>query len=565
MHVFPKRSFDFRFQQVFGLVIAMKWSIVSAVSLLVASATADHPFLRNRRLVPPIEASDEFPVSTNAAANTTGSAFFTQLLDHDDPSKGTFQQKFWWNSEFWAGPGSPIVFFTPGESAAGPYGAYLTNVTITGLYAQEVKGAVVMVEHRYWGESSPYENLTTTNLQLLTLKQAIADFVYFAKTVDLPFDTNHSSNAATAPWIFSGGSYSGALSAWTESTSPGTFWAYHSSSAPVQAIDDYWQYFYPIQDGMPKNCSKDVSLVIDYMDDVLTYGNKSAVTALKTKFGLDFVEHNDDFMGVLENGPWLWQSNSFYTNYSDFYQFCDAIENVTAGAAVTPDANGVGLATAIEGYANWTKSLIPGYCEGFGYDTNDTSCFNTHDFNNLMFRNYSVDNAIDRQWNWMLCNEPFAYWQDGAPKDKPTIVSRLVNSEYWQRQCALFFPAEGNYTYASAKGATVTSVNEYTKGWDLENTTRLIWTNGQYDPWRTSGVSSQFRPGGELQSTAQHPVQIIPGGFHCSDLRLKNGLVNAGVQKVIDNEVAQIVAWTAEFYNQTSSYSRSYGGSRRRY
>lgn len=179
---------------------------------------------------------------------------------------------------------------------------------------------------RFWGESSPYDNLTTTNLQLLTLKQAIADFVHFAKTVDLPFDSNHSSNAASAPWINSGGSYSGALSAWTESTSPGTFWAYHASSAPVQAIDDYWQYFYPVQDGMPKNCSKDVSLVIDYMDNVLTHGNKSAVTALKTKFGLESVEHNDDFMAVLENGPWLWQSNSFSTGYSGFYQFCDAIE-----------------------------------------------------------------------------------------------------------------------------------------------------------------------------------------------------------------------------------------------
>lgn len=123
-------------------------------------------------------------------------------------------------------------------------------------------------------------------------------------------------------------------------------------------------------------------------------------------------------------------------------------------------------------------------------------------------------------------------------------------------------------------GATVDRVNNHTQGWNLENTTRLIWTNGyelrpnllvfcwrtcrQYDPWRTSGVSSQFRPGGELKSTKQHPVQIIPGGFHCSDLRLRNGQVNAGVQEVIDNEVAQIVAWTAEFYNRTSSYHTSY-------
>jgi len=73
----------------------------------------------------------------------------------------------------------------------------------------------------------------------LTLHQAILDFTYFAETVDLPFDTDHSSNAQNAPWVYSGGSYSGALSAWTESVAPSTFWAYHSSSAPVEAIEDF--------------------------------------------------------------------------------------------------------------------------------------------------------------------------------------------------------------------------------------------------------------------------------------------------------------------------------------
>ena len=58
-----------------------------------------------------------------------------------------------------------------------------------------------------------------------------------------------------------GGSYSGALSAWTESVAPGTFWAYLASSAPVEAISNYWAYFLPVQEGMPKNCSKDVNLV----------------------------------------------------------------------------------------------------------------------------------------------------------------------------------------------------------------------------------------------------------------------------------------------------------------
>ncbi|PMD59013.1 uncharacterized protein K444DRAFT_531836 [Hyaloscypha bicolor E] len=501
-------------------------------------------------LAPPLGEGDETAIEATGATNFTGDAFFTQLLDHDNPNKGTFKQKYWYNFQYWKGPGSPVVLFTPGESAAGPYGAYLTNVTLTGLLGQELNGAVVMVEHRYWGESSPYADLTAETLQLLNLHQAIHDFVYFAKTVDLPFDKNHSSNADKAPWVFTGGSYSGALTAWTEHISPGTFWAYHSSSAPVEAIDDYWQYFVPIQQGMPKNCSKDVNLVIEYMDYIFTHRNESDQLALKKKFGLEYLKHGDDVMGVIENGPWLWQSNSFYTNYSDFYRFCDYIENVLPGAKVTPDENGVGLEKALDGYAKWTPTFVYGYCRQFGYKSNTTlECFDTYNASNLYFANRTVGNGADRQWNWMLCNEPFYYWQNGAPRGKPTLASRLINSPYWKRQCPIFFPTTNGYTYASAVSPDNNEhqVNKHTQGWRLENTTRLIWTNGEFDPWRTSGVSSEFRPGGPLESTKEAPLQIIPGGFHCSDLRLRNGLVNAGVQKVIDNEVSQIVKWVAEW------------------
>ncbi len=172
----------------------------------------------------------------------------------------------------------------------------------------------------------------------------------------------------------------------------------------------------------------------------------------------------------------------------------------------------------------------------------------TYNASNIIFSDRTVGNAADRQWNWMLCNEPFDYWQDGAPSNRPSLVSRLINAPYWQRQCSLFFPTVNGHTFASSNPAiNVHTVNKYTKGWDLENTSRLIWTNGQFDPWRTSGVSSEFRPGGPLPSTPQHPLQIIPGGFHCSDLRLMNGVVNEGVQQVIDNEVEQIVKWVGEW------------------
>jgi hypothetical protein len=45
-------------------------------------------------------------------------------------------------------------------------------------------------------------------------------------------------------------------------------------------------------------------------------------------------------------------------------------------------------------------------------------------------------------------------------------------------------------------------------------------------------------------------VNVIPGGFHCSDLIVKNGAANEGVQKIIDAEVAQIKTWVEEYYEK---------------
>lgn len=86
------------------------------------------------------------PKILDATINAANLGSFEQLIDHDNPSLGTFSQRFWYSDEFWAGPGSPVVFFTPGEVEASGYTGYLTNKTITGLFAQAVGGAVVMME-----------------------------------------------------------------------------------------------------------------------------------------------------------------------------------------------------------------------------------------------------------------------------------------------------------------------------------------------------------------------------------------------------------------------------------
>jgi len=96
-----------------------------------------------------------------------------------------------------------------------------------------------------------------------------------------------------------GGSYSGALAAWIDKLSPGTYWAYHASSAPVQAIYDYWSYFIPIQRGMPANCSADLSIIIEHVDGVLDRKNETEIKELRDTFGLGDITHADDFAGYV--------------------------------------------------------------------------------------------------------------------------------------------------------------------------------------------------------------------------------------------------------------------------
>lgn len=306
---------------------------------------------------------------------------------------------------------------------------------------------------------------------------------------------------------------------------------------------------------MPQNCSTDVIKVIDYMDGVLHSNDTTAKTALKAQFGLEGVEHDDDFMSVLEWGPWEWQSIEFFSGPNGaFFEFCDAVENTGTlyNSTTVPGAEGVGLEKALSGYAKWIKEeVVPYSCASYGYDEwtseYELGCFDTYNSSSPFYLDKTVDNPIDLQWEWFLCNEPFSFWQDGAPENTSSIVSRLVSAEYWQRQCADYFPGPG--TYGSAEGKTVGATNAFTQGWNLAgNTTRLIWTNGQFDPWKDATVSSDYKPGGPFNGTADAPVQVIPAGVHCSDLITEAGEVNAGVKEVQDNEIAQIKTWVDEFY-----------------
>ncbi|KAI2634610.1 serine carboxypeptidase S28-domain-containing protein [Xylaria nigripes] len=527
----------------------MKSFSVASQLLLAAGVSAN--FARNRYGGMKLGPINEFAILD--AENTTGWGFFDQLIDHANPSLGTFKQRYWYNTQFWKGPGSPIILVNPGEQAGDGFNVTFTQSSrITGRFAQATGGAVVIMEHRYWGQSSPFDLLSVENLTYLTLENSIKDNSYFANNWKAPFDESGRSSAKEAPWVYTGGSYPGALSGWIANKDPGTFWAYYGTSGVVQAIGNFWQYFVPVLEATPKNCSTDLNNVINYVDNILLHGNVTEKNQLKAQFKLDGLE-DADFGAAIENGPWTFQSGQFFSEsisgFNPYFQFCDYVENVWPGSTnKVPDAQGVGLQKALSGYAKWfTEASLPGFCESFGYFQGEfnTECFQSLNASNPIYHDLTLHNTINRQWNWMLCNEPFEYWQDGAPQNHTTIVSRLVNKNYWHQQCALMFP--GN-EYGIAQGKSAASVNEFTGGWFATNTTRLMMTNGEWDPWRDTTYSSKFRPGGPLQSTDSFPVRFITHGTHCSDLYGENWDVNPDTKAIADDEVAQMKEWVAAYY-----------------
>lgn len=226
------------------------------------------------------------PVNDNSG--TRGKlAYFDQLIDHNNPSLGTFQQEYWYSDEYYGGPGRPIVMWAPSENTVTTESTDLSDRYLPGYYAKALNAGVVQLQHRYFGNSTfvshPYN---PENMQLLNLDQVLLDITYFANNVRLKMDPDGASKPNRAPWILMGCSYPGALTAWVERMLPGTFWAYHAGSAVVQAISEMWTYYLPSAMLRPPNCTVDRALVIDHVDNTFTNGTEADQMKLKDQLGL---------------------------------------------------------------------------------------------------------------------------------------------------------------------------------------------------------------------------------------------------------------------------------------
>lgn len=75
--------------------------LAALLSISFADAAVTNAMLRGRSGIPQIPAPAESSLTTVY--------YFDQLIDHNDPSLGTFQQRYWMDWEFYA-PGLFLAF-----------------------------------------------------------------------------------------------------------------------------------------------------------------------------------------------------------------------------------------------------------------------------------------------------------------------------------------------------------------------------------------------------------------------------------------------------------------------
>ncbi|KIM46744.1 hypothetical protein M413DRAFT_440323 [Hebeloma cylindrosporum] len=517
------------------------WSFIAAVLLLalpqglawtmgdatLASTPEQSRELRGHRLKkhrvhPPTVMSE---ISSRKVISTDGEVlppyntiyFFDQLIDHSNPSLGTFKQRYWHTWEFYQ-PGGPIFITTPGEGNAElEEGFSLTNATLQGAFAQTNAGATIVLEHRFFGQSNPFPQMNVQTLAVHNVAQAIEDLAYFAQNVILPMPGGNTDaiRPHKVPWVLSGGSYSGALTSWTLNKKPGVFWAGYSSSGVIQPIADFWQYFEPIRLNMPKNCSADVQRVVQFVDNVVASGNGTAILELAGYFGLANAGSVEAFLKLSEN-----EISS--TRKSLFYQFCDTLE--ISGSYVATAA-GWGLENALLGWATFMKqSSILGE---WTYDS----------------KNPAPDDPDSRHtdisWMWMICNE-FGWVQRGSSDLTQLAISfRQYTLQDFEYDCRQMFPGA---FMSNDLISRVAATSDTYLGWKT-TADRLFVANGYRDPWLYATHSA---PTQNLQSTDLRPIRVSDG-FHCTDLSVMEGGYSESVYAIQKEAMQTMNKWIASF------------------
>lgn len=367
-------------------------------------------------------------------------AEFTNVLDHFTPSDNrSYQQRFWYSTEDFDHKNGPIFVYICGEYECGVQ----EERQFPNAVAKEWKALFLYVEHRFYGESQPFDSLSTDNLRYLTSRQALADLAVFITEVNDKIVKDFGGEQRQVLVI--GGSYPGALSAWFREKYPHIATASWASSAVVNAIEDFDLFDYQVYNSTTRSnlyCTGTVQNLTIVFDRLVQQGNREEVDKIKASC----------------NAPWLHDFDfAFFfadmvtgaVQYGGRTEICDFLESL-AGTNILEQYGKICAHTQDEDSPS-------DYCR------------------NALRNETIVPSNAGRAWTYQYCTE-FGYLQ--IPYKSVNMRSELLNHTGWIDYCHYIF---GDSINILAKDSNIEFGDTHAR------TSNIYFVNGGEDPWQWAG------------------------------------------------------------------------------
>ncbi|KAK7906123.1 hypothetical protein LTR67_000849 [Exophiala xenobiotica] len=390
---------------------------------------------------------------------------FTQSIDHFGQHNGTFRQKYNMVTDFFK-PGGPIFFYQGEEQT------YLdcVDTSIAYTWAKETNGIAVTLEHRYFGESAPFGASDPTKqveeYAYLTLDNVMADGVAFMDHIK-----QNITGAQDSKVIVLSGSYGGFLSTMYRQNHPEAIYGAIASAPPVEAISNnshsqnYWNWniwLNNVYQDRSALASSRIKNAIKTLEQRIKSGN---LTSLKDELGLCYVPKRNEFTSI---NSWL------QTSLSQAAEFNYATKRPGRSSIALPLEVIVNTTTQpqIEPMQIINEALWLWFGPSSGLNL---SCIDYRDENALLASVPMIQQSI---FMYLTCK----YFPMEALPDVPngTIFYPIDAAAKAVAGC------DAQYNLSTPSPQQLRTRYKYTPE-DLQNSTRIIWSLGQYDP--TSAVS----------------------------------------------------------------------------
>lgn len=412
---------------------------------------------------------------TGAVVADTSHFYNDALLDHFSGPPVSWNQQFFVIQDYWKA-GGPVFLLINGETPAGPPSDYWYMHEL----GQQHGALLVTLEHRFYGESQPFDTTSVEHLRFLTSEQALGDIARFISylargsttlTATTPELTLNQS-CAGSQFVLFGGSYAGNLVAWFKIKYPMLAVGVIASSAPLFVESNFEQFADGTGEALQNAAIGGSSACFSAVEEAITEVHRLAKLSMS--------DPSSGPPGSLApcarlasiKDLALWETY-VYGYFQTQVMYNDPV-NAQIASICTTMASASSPLAGLESLLSQWGACVPA------------------SFQDSLLLNTSSSAGMARPFTWQTCNE-FGYFQTTTSESGSALSPFKAfvenNLQFNLDVCLATFPGAFDGSEFPAITETLTTYG----GRNIQGT-NITFPSGSMDPWSSLSIVNRSSP-----------------------------------------------------------------------